>query len=45
MLKTMTAKERDERYMKMNPREVKPFTRKDARGMDMGKSQVTMHGK
>lgn len=44
MLKTMSAKERDERYIKMNPREVKPFTRKDAQSMDLGKIQTKMHG-
>ena len=30
MLKTMSAKERLDRYINRNPREVKPFDRKDA---------------
>lgn len=44
MLKTMGREERLERYIKMNPREVKPFTREDARKLDLGKVQTTMHG-
>lgn len=42
MLKTQSAKERDERYVKMNPREIRPFTRADAKGLDLGKTQVKM---
>lgn len=42
MLKTMPAKERDNRYMKLNPREVLPFKRENARDMDSGKTQVKM---
>ena len=45
MLKTKSAEERLAGYGKSNPREIIPFSREDAKGMNLQKKQVTMHGK
>ena len=42
MLKTMPASKRLGRYEKMNPREILPFKRENAKDMDMAGTQVKM---
>ena len=44
MLKTVSAKERCETYVRQNPREIKAFSREDARKIEPGKVQVKVHG-